>query len=387
MEFFHLIPEIRQQTIKTFQDCTIFVNKIKQLLSDAISNRKRQVRDELFSSLLYFQLKSNHDRRSSTPIFSISEEIAKAKRNIIGLSGTSQKDYSLWRTLKIEDLSSNGTIPDIFRDKKFPTDIPSDSEPDPSFDADDNPMNRPVFGVHVNELSFHIWTTFLGYNPLAAEDRPTETTFLSITRLDAWICTVVELLVDKTQRGGGRQRDFMHTFHANFIAATNQFISSIYKFVEYWAGDELHVDIDANLNSKDCIVNMEREATVILYSPKDDVYYIAVRSDWFTKYISPNMGIVHDCYIARISSDWSSIQPLVEDVSTNDSDRDEDISRTQRHELVPNLTLSSGAPFDATLPLTDHADDTPPLPAQPLEPLAPCTVPSLPSGAKDDTPK
>ena len=91
--------------------------------------------------------------------------------------------------------------------------------------------NRSVMGIHKNEIYFHVWKEFLGYNPILNQDRPAETTFLSITRLDAWIFTVVELLVENQQRGGARQRDFSRSFHNNFKEATYQFISSVFGYV------------------------------------------------------------------------------------------------------------------------------------------------------------
>ena len=59
-----------------------------------------------------------------------------------------------------------------------------------------------------NELSFHLWTQFLGFDPFPNGDKQVATTFLSMTRLDAWIATVVQLLVNTERRGGKRQREF-----------------------------------------------------------------------------------------------------------------------------------------------------------------------------------
>ena len=61
---------------------------------------------------------------------------------------------------------------------------------------------------------------------------------------------------------------------------------------------------------KDAVLNMDREATVILHKDNENTYYIAVKSEWFKQYISPHCGTVHDCYIARVSENWSEIIPL-----------------------------------------------------------------------------
>ena len=49
------------------------------------------------------------------------------------------------------------------------------------------------------------------------------------------------------------------------------------------------------------------------FSPVENTYYIAVKSDWFTYYISPNVGVVHDCFIAKVLDDCSGIVALSTD--------------------------------------------------------------------------
>ena len=140
------------------------------------------------------------------------------------------------------------------------------------------------------------------------------------------------MLVEHERRGGGRQRDYNQLFHDNLVTATYQFISSVFDFVNYWAGEELSLDNVEDGDYKSAVLEMEREATVVLFSTYDDTCYIAVKSDWFTKYISCNMGIVQDCYIAKISTDWKEIVKLskelplpdVEDTIANKTNFEED---------------------------------------------------------------
>lgn len=72
----YTVPQkARQDTLDAISSNTVLIGKVKQSLSDSISNRKRSVRDELFQVLRYFTLKTSHDRRRHTPIFNRAEEI------------------------------------------------------------------------------------------------------------------------------------------------------------------------------------------------------------------------------------------------------------------------------------------------------------------------
>ena len=170
-----------------------------------------------------------------------------------------------------------------------------------------------ILGIHRNEISLHLWKLFLGFDPLLYQDHPTEVSILSITRLDSWIATVVDLLVNVEKRGGARQRDYNNLFHKHFVLATYQLISNIYDFVYFWVPEELSLDNTIGTNNRNHILSMDREATLVLYSPSTSIYYIALQATWFSKYISPNVGIIHDCFIAKISEDWKDITRLARD--------------------------------------------------------------------------
>ena len=379
-ECFRSTPEIRKETIHNISTNHTMIGKVKQHLSDALSNRKRVVRDTLFSLLKYYNLRSCHERRKEVPLFEKTEEIKLAHQKLIPRIESGNKDYSRWRTLNITELTSDGSMPDILSKNSVPMDISNDLNG--YNDEELSQYNRSVMGIHKNEISFHVWKEFLGYNPILNQDRPAETTFLSITRLDAWIFTVVELLVENQQRGGARQRDFSRSFHNNFKEATYQFISSVFGYVNYWADDELKVGDVVDGDFKEAVTSLERVATVILYSPVDETHYIAVRSDWFRKYISPNFGIVHDCYIAKISSDWRNIIPLVSNVGpvSQDRSREPEIFQEQpdppvsnNHGITPYLSKTDEPSHDSLVdnspaPTYEESDDD----------MAPAFVPSLP---------
>ena len=81
------------------------ISRVKQSLSDSVSNRKRLVRDELFCCLKYFSLKSSHDRRHGQPLHSKVEEIEMVQDRLLDVSTSSTtaesvtiSALSLWRT-------------------------------------------------------------------------------------------------------------------------------------------------------------------------------------------------------------------------------------------------------------------------------------------------
>ena len=177
-----------------------------------------------------------------------------------------------------------------------------------------NENNVSVFGIFKNGFSRDIWTRFIGYDPTEGDHRM-ETTIVSITRLDAWFSTVLLLMTEQDKRGGGRQKDYNITFHKNHVAAMNRLIKRLFNFVMFWEPGELTVpDVpDGELEHE--IKNYPRTATYLIDSPIHGNFFIVIKSDWFDKYISSCMGDVHDCYIAKISSDWTQIIPLsTEDV-------------------------------------------------------------------------
>ena len=228
-----------------------------------------------------------------------------------------------------------------------------------------------------------MWTQFLGYNPVEDGDNIMDTSFLSITRLDAWVATFVSMLLEKQPRGGGRQRDLSRLFHANYIAATYQFVGTVFNFVKYWFPSEVTVGNIDWVGPEEEIKTIEREATILLFSPVDNTYYIAVKSDWFTDYISPNVGVVHDCFIAKVLDDCSGIVAL-----STDHPGVEPVSRATPSSSSGTLSLPVIVPrgldnaVNSTLtPIVyedyDDTDDVEPG-SSPRNSLAPETVPPVP---------
>lgn len=314
-EAFTATSAIREETVSNISTNSVMVGKVKQYLQEAVSNRKRCVIDDLYTFLLYSSLRSAKSKRRDMPVLDKTDQIKRLKNKVLkNISGTDTLDFSHWRSANINDLTSDGSTPDFVTNGSTNMDrvevLNRDSDDEEGDGENDSAFNYSILGIHRNEISIPVWIKFLGYNPLEDADNITEISFLSITRLDAWIATAVILATDKPPKGGGRQREFIRQFHNNFSAATYQFVHSVYQFVKYWLPAELTVGEEHGVVTKDDIKNLHREATVILYSPVDDTYYIAVKSAWFSEYISPNFGIVHDCFIAKLNTEWDCITEL-----------------------------------------------------------------------------
>lgn len=217
-------------------------------------------------------------------------------------------------------------VPESFSDQDFPMDLVTQidmkdpgggtQDEDDDITESDNKNLISRLGLFRNQFSVQLWNMFIGYNPcedaLASDTPRSETSIASLTRLDAWICTVVHLLRDEEKRGGGRQRDYSICFYRFHTKAMYQLIKRVYDFVAFWEPDELAVpDVESD-KLMETIVNMPRKATVLLQAHQDNCFYIAVKSDWFNQYITEHMGIVHDCYIAKVSNDWTAISVLEE---------------------------------------------------------------------------
>ena len=328
----------RLETLQILSSNPVMIGKIKQCLSDSISNRKRLVRDELFQTLGYFSLKTSHDRRREIPLFPKDEEIKLAKEKLLGISSASTStspntstsphsdllDFARWREGIIYNLTSDGSTPDNYDTSESKMDIPvpvgweSDDELDDEEESvsamRQNENNVTVFGIFRNTFSRRIWTQFIGYDPCVEDGHRMETTIVSITRLNAWFATVLLLLSEQEKRGGGRQRDYNVMFHKNHAAAMNSLINKLFQFVMFWEPGELKVPDVPEGELEHTIKNQTRTATFLLESAIQGNYFIAIQNEWFNKYISSCMGDVHDCYIAKISNDWTEITPLSTEV-------------------------------------------------------------------------
>ena len=360
----------KTETIQALSTDKTLISRVKQSLSDSVSNRKRLVRDELFCCLNYFSLKSSHDRRHGQPLHSKLEELKMVQDRLLGDSTSSSTPepatisaLSRWRTTPLDKLTSDSTFPEMFINRNFRQDEPQKILEENSDDEEDNTGKDERYeftcmGIHRNSLSFNLWTIFLGFDPYEDEDNVTEVSFYSIPRLDAWIATFIELLQEKEQRGGGRQKHYSQTFARNMRLATFSLIDRVFNFVNYWCPHELTAPDPDCADPKTTVLELEREATILLHSQKTSTFYIAVKSSWFTDFISPNCGVVHDCVIAMVSPDWRDI---IQISSQNNGILKSDGYQTNSAVLTDNPEMTDVLPINSSDTANESQITVPPL--------------------------
>lgn len=352
--------EIKKKTLNLISNNQVMISRLKQLISDCISNRKRQSRDALFCSLEYFSLCHIGVSRQRKAHFDKKEEISRCKRHLIRKNTQGIIDFGWWRSARIEQIhvmasgkeSGKITAVEASLEDERSVDNPYD-EPEP-VEGIEGMYGTNILGLLKNEISTSILHTFMGYNPTEDPEHKTETTIMILPRLDAWLVTVIEMLMECETRGGARQKKYTGRFMDNIRVATDQLVGNIREFVTFWAPEELEIPTCGVGEQKDAILSIDRKATRIVHSRMLNRIYIAVREDWFCEYITPILGKVKDCYICRITDDWSTIEALgtpYYDACEDDNDSlnmDEDIAPS----IVPPL-MKQNADQHWNIPIAD----------------------------------
>lgn len=274
------------------------LQRMRQCLSDASSARKRVARDSFFESMGFNRLVSRYIVVSAEDKISKGVEVETAKRKLMNmLDQDLHEDCSWWRTGPLEQLVN---VPCAGR--------ATSTELIEEFD---------VLRLFRDPGVVDIYHCFLGYVP-RAQETPAESSILSLARLDAWLCAVVALGSFSDQRGGARQKMYADKFHSMLQLSIAQLIGTVRQFVEYWHPEELKIPEqggDVAIREK-AVLEMERDATLVLKSRDTGKYYIALKSSWFQRYITTEMGEVHDIYLATFDDEFSAITLLGNDHST-----------------------------------------------------------------------
>jgi len=304
--------DTRKETMDVICRNHVIHGRVRQCLTDNLSIRKRDAKDSFLSALKYYRLLTIQDKNNDYLTDSKETEISIIQSKLLKENSMGIVDFGWWRRAPLQELmcrSDNvegdvdGSLSDELEDSHFSPDNPLQLE------NNHHPFGKTLLGVFLNRLSVAILHKFLGFNPSVPGVHNTEVSFLCVPRIDAWLVTVIQMLVVSEKRGGGRQKNYADKFFNNFILATAQFVASIRQFVQYWFPNELEVPSTSGNQQErmQSILSLDREATVVVRSEQVDSIFIAVKSEWFSEYITPLIGTVHDCYIASISSDWSEI--------------------------------------------------------------------------------
>lgn len=282
----------RNAVVEEFYKIGTLESRLKQLLSDFCSGRKRAAKDRFFEVLGYSSLLSRVNLKDVGASERKETEISVAKNKLLKSNRNGEIDMSWWRTANILEIQKRDV------DNRAAHIVES-------HDDDDE-----MLVLFKNEIGPAVLHDFIGYVPQDGEGDIVEGTIMSIPRVDAWINSCVKLLMVKDYRGGGRQKEFNKMFSKYVKVATDQLIGKIRKFVEEWAPEELEVPECDVGEEEQSFREMEREATIVVTTSSPKKHFIAVKSKWFCQYIGVECGIIHDCYIAEISSDWKSVDKL-----------------------------------------------------------------------------
>ena len=283
--------ESKTETLNVLVSNNTLLMKMKQSLSDACSTRKRQARDHLFIVLKYNRLVSRFQISDSSEIAAKILEIETAKGKLRKkVPGTESYDFGWWRTatrMELERLHEN---------------------PSTTNNANDDQQEKDQLLLFRDQDILKTYHLFLGYVPNSCGSI-VETSIVSLARLDAWINCVVELLIPHEKRGGHRQRLYGDAFFSMLRLSLMQLLGTFYAYVRKWNDWELESPVvgeDTETRKKN-FLEMNREATLIVKCPKSQRYFLTIQDEWFLKYISKDLGHVHDCYIAKVSEDFSEI--------------------------------------------------------------------------------
>ena len=309
--------DARSAVVTVLMSNSAMRTKLRQCVSDASSYRKRAARDTFFTAHGYHRLHSRYSANPSDQAALKAVVVDTVKSKVVHASThDGVTNMSFWRTqpdtaILMPHLQEAGpSNPSQGVDEMATESAPlGDVHRDGGGDEEDD----ECFPLFVNKDALFNYHQFIGYRP-KVQMESYATSIITLARLDAWIVTVIDLLDSSEGRCGKKQKLNCDMFGKSLVTATSQLIGAIGNFVQNWEPQELEVPDQCTTaeERKQKILVMEREATTVICSESPQEWYVAVKSSWFKKYVTDEMGDVHDCYIARFSMDFSSIDMLGE---------------------------------------------------------------------------
>lgn len=309
-EYASMAEETKKEIILNLSSDKTLGQRTKQIMSDTIGRRKRIAKDVFFDMFNYKSLKTSYDRMDK-PVHSRSEEIKIAKERLIKENVEGMIDYSWWRMGRSNQLYITEEVPDQMKDEEVMHPLTEPAE-------EENRFSVESFSLFRVESRMQVLRKFIGYDVDCGNDGAVDSTILGIARLDAWMVTVIKLLKDSDNKGGARQKEYANTYNKHLRLATQQLIGEIRCFVQYWCPEELQVPQISGNDHRSAILGVHRSATLIIQVPSTGEIYIALKASWFNEYICSEIGLIHDCYLAKVSSTWDEIyvlgSPFQEDI-------------------------------------------------------------------------
>lgn len=294
--------ERRVEVLSFLKTHPVLRSRLKQSISDCASKLKRNARDVLFNLYGYSRLLSRYTAPTGEGKEALEREIATVMSKFLKKNlGSSNWDMGVWRCtsesqLRCEDnMLVHGDVERV-PGNNGGEEVEEENETDILFR---NKHARDVFAAFVDTQDYD-------------GEKKASRSIMVLARLDAWIATVVDNLQSSVKRGGKRQKMYVEAFGCNLSVSLHQIIGDVRRLVEEWEPQELTIPLSDGdfLSRKQSVVSMAREATTLLQESPTTVMYVAVKSEWFSMYVTDCLGDVHDCYISSISSDFTTITPL-----------------------------------------------------------------------------
>lgn len=272
--------------------------KVRQLLSDELSARKRKARDTLFEALGFHCLRSRYAAHSDEQVRAKKVDIQEAKKKLLNKLPSGTWDFGHWRESDVTCMCKSG-MEDAVQCRVIP-------------------FSDGTLQLFRHQIAIRVLHQFMGFDPQqpgssASVETYVENSIVSLARLDAFIATaVVCLREDGTDTvGGHRQKLYHETFKPYVADAYNQIIGKVGRFVQDWAPQDLDasiISVHGGLPSSSIVHS--REATVEVFVPSVNRRFIAVSWNWFREFITVELGAVHDCYIAEYDSAVNDVRLL-----------------------------------------------------------------------------
>ena len=123
--------------------------------------------------------------------------------------------------------------------------------------------------------------------------------------------TVLTCLGVEEKKGGRLQLTYVETFERYLPVAMKQITSSLYKFVMDWEPADFIINIPPPTNEDDGsgqdsvtvseeVFRKKYNACQPVYVPSFKKFYLAIKADWFSKYVGSELCLVRDCYVAKL---------------------------------------------------------------------------------------
>lgn len=299
LDYSTMTEETKTEIMEALSTDKTLVQRTKQIVSDTVGRRKRQSKDLFFDLYNYKSLKTSYDR-TDKPLYARVDEIKIAKERLIKMNVEGQVDYSWWRMAPSSQLYIVDDLPQEMTDEEAKLEIFEPHEANNRFSGD-------TFRLFRTETRVHVLQKFVGFDYKDGINNSSDSSILAVTRLDAWMVTVISLLKDTDNKGGARQKEYANVYTKHLRLATNQLLGEIRCFVNYWCPCELQIPTVTDNDSRSALLNMTRSATIIVQLPSTGEIYIALKASWFNEFICSDIGHVHDCYLAKISRTWDEI--------------------------------------------------------------------------------